>query len=210
MSLKVSKAVSFVSVLRRKGVDVATVIFDCMRHGEKDGDALTPKGVEQVRQSARKNLSGCLYTLTFYSGLMRARQTVEVCLAEPSQSRYIQRDPAFSMADAKEAEQWMGKPITELLPQSQGQSVEWWLRNWAPALVVRGQILTAMRLRVEEFTRNEDDARFLVGSHSPTAELGCLDPANTPCLREADIIRYTWLVDPRPRLVSSVVLKAPY
>lgn len=212
MSLKVSKAVSFVSVLRRKGVDVATVIFDCMRHGEKDGDALTPKGVEQVRQSARKNLSGCLYTLAFFSGLTRARQTVETVLASLSHREMpILLEEGFSyVTPMKEAEQWMGRPYSELKEQGKGQNVEFWFKNWAPTLVIRGQILATMRIWAELKAQGKD-CRVLVGSHGPAAEAGCLDPATTPSLREADIIRYTWEAEKETaRLVSSVVLKAPY
>ena len=198
---------------------MAKVIFDIMRHGDRDGDQLTSKGVGQVRDSAQKNLAGCLYTLAFFSGLVRARQTVETCLAALGHRAVpILVDEGFSYVTAqKEAEPWMGKPFTALKTEGYqvGQNVEFWLKNWAPALIIRGQILATMRLRAQMLaTADGQDCRVLVGSHGPTSELGCCEPANTPSLREADMIRYTWEVDQSgatpPRLLSSVVFRAPY
>ena len=196
---------------------MAIVIFDIMRHGEKEGDALTPKGEEQVRQSAKRNLLWCRYTRAFFSGFTRARQTVQVCLStlgDPGVST-IEEEPGFSYEPAMtEAEQWTGRPYSELKEEGKSKNVEWWLRNWAPTLVIRGQILATMRMRAQMLATSSRDYRVLVGGHGPAAESGCLDPTTTPSLREADIIRYTWevglTVGTFPRLVESVVLRAPY
>ncbi|MDO8559496.1 MAG: histidine phosphatase family protein [bacterium] len=194
------------------------VVFDIIRHGEKNSDCLTPRGVEQVKASALKNLSGP-YTQALFSGLNRARQTVEICLASIGHPEIPLRvEVGFSYVTAsQEAEKWVGQPIADLKEEGyrDGQNVEFWLKNWAPALVIRGQILATMRLRAQmAIGTAKSERRILVGSHGPTAEAGCLDPANTAALREADIIRYTWEVDPEeatpPLLVSSIVLRAPY
>lgn len=193
------------------------VIFDIMRHGEKDGDVLTKKGEKQVRQSAKKNLPGCRYTRAFFSGYVRARQTVQACLSTLRDAGIstIEIEPGFSYEPAmQQAEQWAGRPYSALKEEGKGQNVKWWLRNWAPALWLRGQVLTTMRLQAEMLATSSRDYRVLVGGHGPAAESACLDPSTTPSLREADIIRYTWEVGQTvgtiPRLIESVVLRAPY
>lgn len=202
------------------------VFFDVMRHGEKDGDFLTELGIRQVMASAKTNLAGHRYLMVFFSGMVRAERTARVILSklEMNGSLSPRWEPGFGynwcddragfpMAAAEEQ-------INRLVASGAQETAALWMYCWPPTRSIRGRLIgtlekwtlyAAMRAS-EGGSPVGDGVRFLVASHSPTAELACLDPSTTPKLGLADGITYEMEVNLKTlemTLVSSEVWRCP-
>ncbi len=196
------------------------VVFDAMRHGDKDGDKLTLKGREQVAASAKKNLISrrASYWNLFYSGAQRAKETAQI-VAEVVNGTI---DPVYPILEPGFGFQWSDDqqnpkyPIAEAqarvksrIDSGETETVEVWLEEWVPTHAIRGRFMATLEKwalwlvntphakEVIERGKLGEVLTFncFIASHSPTCELACLDPANTPRLREADGVTYQMEVD---------------
>lgn len=196
----------------------ALVIFDVMRHGEKDGDKLTPKGKEQVAVSARANLTGRNYVLVLHSEMQRARETVHEVLQtigiDPS-SIDIMVEEGFGYEWAIDP-RWPAKEVQRIKASGEATTVDFWIEKWPSACMLRGRVMATLlfwaQMIVEDEDAGEEEVHVLVGSHSPCGDMAAIDPKTTDALGEADIMRYTVEVDLKTleaKIVSSKVLRAP-
>ncbi len=184
---------------------MAIVRFYVMRHGEKDSDDLT---------------AGLEFTWAFCSGMNRALQTVEEVLyalghemvlggikAEEGFS-YVGTEAEFPIGDCKKVMDVRARRGEDIVVLD-------WLKEWTGAAIMRGRVqMTLLHIARELASCMKMQSKFniLVGSHSPTGELACLEPSTTPTLREADICLYEVEVpEIHPaKIVSSTILRAPY
>ncbi len=196
------------------------VIFDVLRHGLKDGDQLTSTGVEQVITSARANLAGRHYIAAFYSGMARALTTVQEALMAIDHGVIdVPKEPGFGYAWAEDPRYPIGDAmnrVRDLIAGGAEETVQLWLDAWGgPAYAIRGRFLGTLEKWAIYYALHptpDCDLRILVGSHSPTAELACLDPTSTPRLREADGVSYVMEVDTETlvvTMISSEVFRRP-
>lgn len=201
------------------------VYFDCMRHGQKEKDQLTGFGVHQVEASTEANLAGRRYLMAFYSGATRTKQTVETALSALAGNGTLtpRAEEGFGSAWALDP-RWPFESADQAVKAHRygdgSLPVDLWLQFWPVALAIRGRFLgtlerwtlyAAMRA-AEGGSPVGDGVRFLVASHSPTAELACLDPSTTPCLGLADGITYCLEVSLNTlemELISSEVWRCP-
>jgi broad specificity phosphatase PhoE len=169
-----------------------------MRHGEKEGDSLTPRGIRQVEASARTHLSSLSFTHAVSSGRERAKQTLEVVgkvlhLPEPHidlEFDYISiEDPQLPQFKwEKAANEWEARGVST-------PTVFDVLQHWPPAWLLRRQItdaLIALAKRVKFLYFEGEQA--LVVSHSGVIELAA-DMDAPGELRPGDIIVYTLDLD---------------
>jgi len=205
---------------------IGTVVFYGMRHGDKEGDALTEKGREQVRRSAEANFKRINFCMAFHSGMERAKQTVEIALetvglrtlfAEivdpfPDDGVALLEEPRFGFTWAWDPQAY---PIdAELNARDRTTvTVQQWLQSWAPARAIRTEVEATLKHYAWTLANMRPCERLnvLIASHSPTIELAVGRPDRTMSLREADIAIYTVKVydDGTCRMRSSI-LRAPY
>ncbi len=204
-----------------------TVVFDAMRHGLKDGDALTPEGLRQVTRTARTNLRDRNYRFVFFSGMGRAFETVQIVLDTLDALELVIPEPireegfgyAWAMDDRFPIENANDDVRAAVSADNTENVVDLWLTVWP---VVAASIRGRFRGTLEGWARmiaTDDRLRekgepihCLIGSHSPCAELACLDPKTFPKMNETDICRYTLEVDDETGqvgLVSSKYIPAP-
>ncbi|MDD5567451.1 MAG: phosphoglycerate mutase family protein [Patescibacteria group bacterium] len=178
-----------------------------MRHGEKDGDALTETGREQVRQATREYLADAGFFAALSSEMERAHQTTRVALGELGQGILMShRDPGFGYLHADH--DYPGEPIKdalarvkELVAGGARETVRLWLDSWPVCRQIRGRFIECLFKCAVLCTLNsvqvqgDEPIRILVGSHSPCSELAVLDPDNTLRLGLAGIVRYVVRVD---------------
>jgi broad specificity phosphatase PhoE len=170
-----------------------------MRHGEKEGDALTALGRRQVTASAKEHLAGLRFDLVLTSGRVRARETAKLVAkvvnfkGSPKTNlwfdyREIQDPnlPYFAWEDAEKA--WKAAGVTEPVVFDV-------LKHWPPAWLLRGQITHGLKMVATELTGTKSLTAF-VASHSGTIELAA-DVDAPGVLGPADIIIYTldWIDD---------------
>lgn len=182
------------------GSDSRTVTIDIMRHGQKDGDALTPLGYEQVRAATRLHVLGMPPPLyVHYSGAVRTLQTINTVVetagwenvrCNPDQGIHFDYSiavtggiDAYNAAEAKITENWGPRCV---------QTVSMWLATYPGSLILRGQVRYFL---VWFASVMSDGAYSICASHSPTSELACVEPVAMPILNEADIVRYTLRTD---------------
>lgn len=196
-----------------------TVHFWVMRHGQKDPDkdALSDKGFEQVKASAKHNLSNVKFDAAFFSGMQRVKETAETVLSTLGQSLPLTADQGFGFGWAADEKRWPYKEATNQVEAAKAagavETADLWMEKWPPALMVRGRLLGSLLYRAQALADSvkKDTINVLIGSHSPTSELAALDPQNTPRLRETDVIQYVVEVgDQGPKITKSEVLRAPY
>lgn len=207
------------------------VFFDVMRHGEKDLDQLTPKGFEQVKASAKANLNAFTYIAAFYSGMSRTKQTVETALQAIGQAVCnIRKEWGFGYLWAEDPKWPIGEALDRVIARvsaGEAETAALWIEEWPVTRAIRGRFIGTLEKWALHFAEqlNRDlsrgpihpdmdvpKLRVLVGSHSPTSELACLDPASTPRLREADGITYCMEVDTvtlEVTMISSEVWRRP-
>ena len=198
---------------------MTTVHFWVMRHGQRDGDkdALTDKGFEQVKASAKHNLSNVKFDAAFFSGMHRVKQTAETALGTIGQNIPLVAEAGFGFGWAADEKRWPYKEANTKVEAAKAagaqDTADLWLENWPPALMVRGRLLATLLFRAQ-LLANANKAgtiNVLAGSHSPTSELAALDPKATARLRETDIMHYVVEIgDEGPKLTKSEVVKAPY
>ncbi|MGB7218602.1 MAG: histidine phosphatase family protein [Vicinamibacterales bacterium] len=198
---------------------MTTVHFWVIRHGQRDGDkdAITEKGFEQVKTSAKANLSNVKFDAAFFSGMHRVKQTAETALSTIGQSVPLVAEPGFGFAWAADEKRWPYKEANAKVEAAKAAGVQdtadLWLENWPPALMVRGRLLATLLFRAQLLagSNKAGTINVLAGSHSPTSELAALDPKTTARLRETDLMHYVVEVgDEGPKLVKSDVVRAPY
>jgi len=196
-----------------------TVHYWVMRHGQKDPDkdALSEKGFEQVKASAKHNLSNEKFDAAFFSGMHRVKETAETVLSTLGQSLPLTADQGFGFGWAADEKRWPYKEATNQVEAAKAagaeETADLWMEKWPPALMVRGRLLGTLLSRAEALAAaaKGDTVKVLVGSHSPTSELAALDPKTTPRLRETDVIHYVVEVgDEGGKIVKSEVHRAPY
>ena len=175
-----------------------TVRIFCIRHGQKDGDALTPLGERQVAAAAKMNLAGIDFSnggrhVAYASEMTRAQQTAKVALGAIGCDCSVFQNPGFGYQWAMKLPggDSFGAVEKELGPNA---TVTDWLKAWVPAGAILGRFFGTMNGLVDIALDIEgDEVNFLVASHSPTCELAAalVDP-NFPRLGLADIVVYTF------------------
>jgi broad specificity phosphatase PhoE len=174
------------------------ICFWVIRHGEKDGDMLTEKGVQQVRLAARL-LDGTTFRAAFHSGMKRAEQTVLEILSATGQKKM---KPEANVGFGYE---WAEKeyPLTPVIRKiatdgKNNVTAADWLKAWPGARLIRERFASTMlgltRTLVKHFPE-EKEIDVLVGSHGPTGELATLEPETTRVLELAGIICYVIMYD---------------
>jgi broad specificity phosphatase PhoE len=190
-----------------------------MRHGQKDPDkdALSEKGFDQVKASAKHTLGNVKFDAAFYSGMQRVKETAETVLSTLGQNLPLTADQGFGFGWAADEKRWPYKDATNMVEDAKKggaqETADLWMEKWPPALMVRGRLLATLMFRAQALADSikKDSINVLVGSHSPTSELAALDPKNTPRLRETDVIHYeVQVADDGPKITKSEVVKAPY
>ena len=181
------------------------MVFDVIRHGQKDGDKLTELGIHQVHATAQQHLAGTKYDMVYYSGLNRAEQTAKLALVainhpilptiknEGFGFEWLEKDPAMPQFDfnACTAE------LTKRIGEGVHPTVWDWFHHWPVFWGLRGRLLETM-INISNFAAvmnangDKTEFHFLAGSHGPTAEAAVLDPKAFPALRMADGVRYTF------------------
>lgn len=158
----------------------------CLRHPEKEGDALTPSGFRQAVEIARY-FRGYKFDAVYYSGRNRTRQTALTILGMIDElNTELRVHPGFdyacledevtrSMVDVdtiRAAEEVIGS----------GYPTGYWhlMMKFAPAWQLRGQVSAAIAdvaARVaREAAATKSPADILVCSHTPVIEAGVPDP----------------------------------
>jgi broad specificity phosphatase PhoE len=196
-----------------------TVNFWVIRHGHKDPekDALSDKGFEQVKASAKHNLNNVKFDAAFFSGMHRVKETAETVLSTLGQNVPLTADQGFGFGWAADEKRWPYKEATNQVEAAKAagaeETADLWMEKWPPALMVRGRLLGSLLYRAQALADSvkKDEINVLVGSHSPTSELAALDPKTTPRLRETDVMKYVVEIgNEGPKITKSEVLRAPY
>ncbi|MDD5341754.1 MAG: phosphoglycerate mutase family protein [Patescibacteria group bacterium] len=193
------------------------VEFYVMRHGEKDGDALTETGREQVRQATREYLADAGFFAALSSEMARAHETTRVALKELDQAMLTTRqDPGFGYEHAtrdypEDTIQAAMLNVQSAVKAGAKETVRLWLRLRPASCQIRGRFTECLFKWAARYAdRMEGEPlMFLVGSHSPCSELAVLDPDNTPRLDLAGIVKYVVRVDTETleaQLVGSEVI----
>jgi broad specificity phosphatase PhoE len=197
-----------------------------MRHGEKtaatpersnDLSELTPKGVQQVVDSATNNLLGYKPDALYCSLKYRAMQTVlgmTSVLPGRNGGLSIIADNRFDYSDAPDLKNfgdWEKEAKRRVAEEDKKETIEMWL-DIAPTAVgfLRNKITESLKMTAVEIasTSDKDEYTVFVGCHSPVAETACVNPADMPRLQEADIVVYTVEVydyDPLGGSVADIV-----
>ena len=197
-----------------------------MRHGAKetgvDNDLarLTKEGCAQVKRSAANNLVDVQFSALYCSEKFRALQTIACAvsaLPERNNGLGIKTEIGFDYTGAPDLEQygWMSKEVA-MVATSSGQqpTVAMWMET-APAMIAfLRERFTKTLLAVAHYEhvgvvggrdiRSISAINILIASHSPVAELACMEPENTPMLHEADIMKYTIDVYTREMVITDV------
>jgi len=176
-----------------------------MRHGEKgsgpnDLAVLTGAGREQVMKSAQNNLTDITFDGLFCSLKFRALETV-VCatsvLPDRNNGLGVKAQEEFDYSSAPDLERFK-ELSAEVEKRSESEKRPATVALWqevAPAMIshlrkkITDAIVTAAIEVAEDSAKDEDN--ILVGCHSPSSELACLNPEKMPMLRESDIVKYT-------------------
>lgn len=188
--------------------------FWVIRHGERNGnkDALSEKGVQQVKRVTSLLMQNFVFSKAFYSGMNRTKQTVETMLEVLGSPLKATREEGFGYEWAEKEQ-----PLTPEMRKAAAEGKEEmtaadWLRAWPGALLIRGRFLATMlgwaRTLAGRFSKKEIDV--LVGSHGPTGELAALKPEATRALGLAEIICYVIEYDEETdeaKLVASARLR---
>jgi broad specificity phosphatase PhoE len=186
-----------------------TVKIVVMRHGEKtaatperpnDLTELTPKGMQQVIDSATNNLLGYTPDALFCSLKYRAMQTVLLMtsvLPGRNGGLSIIADNRFDYSDAPDLKNfgdWEKEAKRRVVDEEQKETIAMWL-DIAPQTIgyLREKITKAIWNTAIEIASKGDKEEYtvFVGCHSPVSEVACLDPRSMPRLQEADLVVYT-------------------
>lgn len=192
-----------------------------MRHGEKKGDALTPKGIQQVRASAEMHFEGLHFTHGFHTGKQRVIQTVNevaealgenICpSANQDYNPWWAFDPNLPQYDVEQLEaDLVGATVYDLLGA------------WPPAWAMLSQMRQAVKntaMMIWEMQKQGVAKRdVLICNHTWVAEMAVPNEAvkEAHLMSPADIYRYDVLLqvvdrlrDPEPVIVGYEHLLCP-
>ncbi|MBU0707523.1 hypothetical protein KKG41_04090 [Patescibacteria group bacterium] len=186
------------------------VTFYAQRHGDKDGDALTPKGRGQVRRSATKYLSDVRFVKGFSSFCKRAISTTNIALrASGNANTPRQPDMGFdfrhSVYDRFPASDAVAY-VNAAIATGARNTISLWLGAWPTFIGVRARFTECMFrwANILVLSDHQQDIIVYVGTHSPGADACVLDPDNTLRLQPAGIMKYVVEVDPKTNTVELV------
>jgi broad specificity phosphatase PhoE len=189
-----------------------------MRHGDKNGDALTKEGREQVAMSCVKNFGG-IPLHGYYSSLRkRGFETADLAMANTRPAFHlmkIRRRAAFDyclapgITDTKAVTE--GEKAYRKEHNIEKETIGTWGKG-APAWTdfLRGRVYQGLKdVATEQAFDAEGNVtrNVFIGSHSPTIELAVTDP-NFPRLREADMVYYQFIAVKTNGEITSVSLEA--
>jgi broad specificity phosphatase PhoE len=167
------------------------------RHGDKDGDKLSPLGIQQVVDSVITNLAGIEFHSLYASKKYRTLQTVVYAvgvLEGTNRGLGIETREGFDFIGAPDIDRW--KEISAAVKELAGDkpaTVAMWAQA-APVYVshIRPRITAEiLKVATETLQRTGNaEVNILVGCHGPLSELACLDMDTMPALQEADIVLY--------------------
>ena len=203
---------------KEANIETVEVNIYGMRHGDKDGDALSTKGGVQVADSCLKNLADIAFHGYYSSLRKRGLQTAEVAKANTAAFTFsdltIHRRAAFDYCAAP------GVTNTKVVAEAEKayrvrhgseETLETWFQGsseWTRFL--RNRVLQGLKDVATEQAFDAGDyamRNVFIGSHSPTIELAAND-FSFPRLREADIIHYRFLVTKENGEITDVSLKS--
>lgn len=199
---------------------MTNVIAYVMRHGAKESGVpndlarLTEEGREQVCRSAARNLRDVQFDALYCSQKFRALETIACAVAtlpDRNSGLGIHALTGFDYTGAPDLDRygWASKEVA-LIAKNAGTEpmVAMWM-DAAPEMIsflrerFTKTLLTVARYEhIGAVGRKEikPTINILVASHSPVAELACVDPEKTLMLREADIMKY--VIDVRLREIT--------
>lgn len=192
-----------------------TVHVYVIRHGNYDAKtgSLTEEGHTRVVAAARTHLSERRFGTVIYSGMQRTLETVRAALEGighlmPAGSPVEERTFGYEWAAVEDPDYY--RRAKAAIAGGRPNTAAVWAEHWANAPkvseAVRSVLLDTAR-RCAESTDGTEGA--LVGSHEFVGASATLDPT-TPCLNEADIIRYDVEVDvSSARIAGWEILRAP-
>lgn len=190
---------------------MAVVKIFVIRHGQKEGGdenaPLTEKGVQQVTGVAQIFLASVEIRALYASTLDRTVDTV--IYARNAAARFGEGMSEILTTNVERRVRlgFTGLPLDEYAAAAAKSKemkdrqeivtvANWikWMPTYAAAAIERfGEAILQVAAEVyEEFGENTS---VLIGSHSPLAELLVLDPAYTPALGEAGLIKYVVEID---------------
>jgi phosphohistidine phosphatase SixA len=180
-----------------------------MRHGEKDGDKLTPFGEQQIFAMGEFLASkDWVFDRIIYSGAIRTRQSLNILIAAmklfnltPEENEnfiYHDSNSFFPNADGfkKEMEKiyHAGGTLQNALKQS----------HYARTL---RKYITGSLLELAKDMKDKGQKKALVISHSPLIGLAAPNPDKSPYgLYECDVIRYSIT---KGKITNSKIIRAP-
>ncbi len=195
------------------------VRFKVQRHGEKDGDELTPRGEKQVAESSRRYFAGIEFVLGLCSDMYRAFQTNRTALqALGLKSLTTRKDPGFGYLYAENPD----APMIEALKRIQAivaagtpETMGLWFAVHPPTRQMSARFRECLFKWVCILASQYDETGLdvLVSSHSPCSETAVLDPSITHRLGLAGIVEYVVEVDTETfetRLLESQVVFQGY
>lgn len=193
-----------------------TVRVRIRRHGDKDGDLLTPKGEEQITAAAKKNDANITWDLAAHSEMFRAQQTARLSLTATGQKlpdSKIVEFPGFGYDHAAHPDfpfpiekKTAGGPYDQ---QTVGEWIMLWPMSCQKIRTTIGLSIRAIALIAAGYGE-KDEYNIIVGAHSPTSELATRN-LTTGMLNEADAIDYIVEIDRdtwKATIVSDTVVRA--
>jgi len=166
----------------------------CMRHGQKDGDKLTPEGAKQVFIAGEYyKAEGFQFDCIFHSGANRTQQSAYIILAA-LQEFYLpireNRNFIYTVGkDYFETREDFEKEVDEI--NKNGGLLDYALKVSQYAKNVRLMIIRALQKIAKDMESNNHELALVIG-HSPMIVTASSDPQNTPYgILECDSILYT-------------------
>ena len=160
-----------------------TVHYWVMRHGQKDPDkdALSDKGFEQVKASAKHNLSSVKFDAAFFSGMHRVKETAETVLSTLGQSLPLTADQGFGFGWAADEKRWPYKEATNQVEAAKAagaeETADLWMEKWPPALMVRGRMLGSLLYRAQTLAEDDHSHQHVHQRCDEVAEAALYDEA---------------------------------
>jgi len=182
-----------------------------MRHGEKDGDRLAPKGAAQIFASTQALANkGLKFDRIFYSGAYRTHQSALIMAAalgkfdaKPQEYRGFHFDFIFDKTFNGNYKNF-SMEVAEI--SKAGRTVSQALKISKYARMGRNYLIESL-LELAEKMQARGETAALAASHSNWAELAAVNTDEMPYgLNEADAVCYTVLDD---KIISSELIKAP-
>lgn len=172
-----------------------------IRHGNKEGDALSPLGIAQITALANFLATfGLHFVAAYWSGAQRTLQSIQVVAETLGLNRMLPirderagmedmlaADSAGFMAEFKEASAKI-KQICDPGPATVAE----YLAYWPTATLLKDRLESLMQEAIADLNPGE---AVIIGSHGPTAELAVLNPEACAALAEGDAIIYSFDMD---------------